>query len=148
MQQSQLKQRVFNNTTNMYEWKTENVADSTEININQIDIAISKGEKVEIKVRTLSEAGYPDNPLKSDWSNTITISFPSNLNTNNAIADLIAEVNDDALNIAITNQFDTVGVTTHLDDSIPNTNSVNGIYYKHTAENIAYEDISTNGTSV
>ncbi|WQJ53912.1 MAG: hypothetical protein [Wendovervirus sonii] len=148
MEQSKLKQRIYNSETNMYEWKTENVADSTEININQLDIPISKGEKVEIKVRSISEAGYPDNPLKSDWSNTIVLDFPNNLVTTNAIADLIKEINDDALNIAITNQFDTVGVTTHLSDSVPNTNSVNGIYYKHTAENIAYEDMVTNGTNI
>jgi len=85
----------------MFEWKTENVADGSEININQIDIPISKGEKVEIKVRTISEAGYPDNPLKSPWSEPIIMLFPSNLNTRNAMADLVQEVNDDALHIAI-----------------------------------------------
>ena len=50
----------------MFDWKIENVADGSEININQIDIPITKGEKVEIKIRSISEAGYPDNPLKSD----------------------------------------------------------------------------------
>jgi len=73
----------------MFDWKSENVADGSEININQIDIPITKGEKVEIKVRTISEAGYPDNPLKSDWSEPIIISFPSNLTTRNAMADLV-----------------------------------------------------------
>lgn len=141
--QSTLKTRVYNSESGLYEWKTENVADGSEVNINQIDIPITKGEKVQIKVRTISEAGYPQNPLKSDWSESIIVEFPGNLNTSNEIADLVEEINDDALQIAINNTLDSLGVTTHLDDTIPNVNSVNGIYFKHVCDNIAYEDIDT-----
>lgn len=141
--QSALKTRVYNSESGLYEWKTENVADGSEVNINQIDIPITKGEKVQIKVRTISEAGYPQNPLKSDWSESIIVEFPGNLNTSNEIADLVEEINDDALQIAISNTLDSLGVTTHLDDTIPNVNSVNGIYFKHVCDNIAYEDIDT-----
>jgi len=141
--QSQLKVKVADN--NGYVWKAENVADSTEININQIDIPIQRGERVEIKVRSISEAGYPNNPLKSVWSNSIIISFPDNLQSTNEIAELIKDVNDDAMNIAISNTLDSGGVTAHLDDTIPNSNSVNGLYFKHIAKNIAYEktDLTT-----
>jgi len=142
LEQSKLKQRVFNNTTNLYEWETENVGDGSQININQIDIAISKGEKVEIKARSISEAGYPNNPLRSPWSASIVMSFPSTLDTRNAIADLVEEINDDALNIAISNNLNAIGITSHLDDTISNTSSVNGVYYKHMADNIAYEDVN------
>jgi len=148
LQQNPVKQRVYNSNTGLYEWQSENVADGTQININQIDIPISKGEKVEIKIRSISEAGYPNNPLKSGWSNVVTMAFPANLNTRNAIADLVVEVNDDAMNIAINDNLDTAGVTTHLNDSIPNTNSVNGMYFKHIADNIAYEDVSEDGLSI
>jgi len=123
-----------------YVWRSENVADGTETNINQIDIAISKGEKVEFKVRSISEAGYPENPLRSEWSNSVIIEFPDTLATGNEIADLITKVNDDALNITINNTLQSIGVITHLDDTIPNSNSVNGMYFKHMAENIAYEE--------
>lgn len=108
--QGKLKTRVYNNATGLYEWSTENVADGTEININQIDIPITKGEKVEIKVRSISEAGYPDNPLRSVWSNSVVIEFPDTLSTNNEIADLITEVNDDAMEIAINNTLNSIGV--------------------------------------
>lgn len=147
MTQSAIKQRVFNTTTMNYQWQTENVADGSEININQIDIAISKGEKVEIKVRSISEAGYPDNPLKSPWSNSIVISFPESLSTNNAIADLITEINDDSLQIAINNNLSSLGVPVHLDDSVANINSVNGLYYKHLSSNIAYERVNGSVTT-
>lgn len=145
--QSQMKTKVADE--NGYSWKAENVADGTEVNINQIDIPIQKGERVEIKVRSISEAGFPSNPLKSEWSNSIIISFPSNLASTNEIADLITDVNDDALNISITNTLNSAGVTSHLDDTIPNTNSVNGLYFKHIAKNIAYENTDeSSGTKV
>jgi hypothetical protein len=138
--QGPLKTKIYDEDLGRYVWKTENIADGTETNINQIDIAISKGEKVEIKVRTISEAGYPENPLRSEWSNSIIMEFPSTLATGNEMADLIKNVNDDTLTITITNNLDSLGVTTHLDDTIPNTNSVNGMYFKHIAKNIAVEE--------
>ena len=138
------KTRSYNNETGLYEWKAENVADGTEININQIDIPITKGEKVEIKVRSISEAGYPENALISEWSNSVVISFPDTLSTSNEIADLIKEINDDSLNIQINNIIDSVGLSSHIDDSIANTNSVKGLYYKHESKNIAYEDKQDN----
>lgn len=143
--QSTLKQRVWNSETQMFDWQTENVADGSEININQIDIPITKGEKVEIKVRSISEAGYPDNPLKSGWSQSIIMSFPDNLETRNAMADLVEEVNDDALHIAIRQDMSQLGLVAHMNDSIANENSVSGVYCHHTADNIAYEDQSLNG---
>lgn len=145
--QSQMKVKVADG--NGYVWKAENVADGTEVNINQIDIPIQRGERVEIKVRSISEAGYPQNPLKSEWSNSIIIPFPANLASTNEIAELIKDVNDDALTIAITNTLNSVGATAHLDDTIPNSNSVNGLYFKHIAKNIAYENTDiTTGTPV
>lgn len=148
--QGPLKTKIYDEDLGRYVWKSENIADGTETNINQIDIAISKGEKVEIKARTISEAGYPENPLRSVWSNSIVMEFPSTLATGNEMADLIKSVNDDALTITITNNLDSLGVTTHLDDTIPNTNSVNGMYYKHIAKNIAVEEtgLSESGTTV
>ena len=130
----------------MFDWQSENVADGSEININQIDIPITKGEKVEIKIRSISEAGYPDNPLKSAWSESVIISFPSNLNTTNAMAELVQEVNDDALHIAIRSDLSAAGLIAHMNDSISNENSVTGIYCHHMADNIAYEDTTESGS--
>jgi len=143
-----MKSRVKDLDLDRFVWKSENVADGTETNINQIDIAISKGEKVEIKVRSISEAGYPGNPLKSEWSNSIIMEFPSTLATGNEIADLITMVNDDALNLSILNTMQSMGVDSHLDDTVPNTNSLTGVYYKHLAENIAFEESTTDDAGI
>lgn len=146
--QSVLKERKFNNDTGLFEWVSENTADGSEININQIDIAISKGEKLEFKVRSISEAGYPENCLKSAWSNSAIIEFPSTLSMKNELASLIEDSNDDALDVAIENKINSLGLDTHIDDTVPNTNSVNGIYFKHLAENIAYEKKNETGNTV
>lgn len=146
--QSVLKERKFNNETGLYEWASENIADGSEININQIDIAISKGEKLEFKVRSISEAGYPENCLKSSWSNSAIIEFPSTLSTKNELASLIEDSNDEALDVAIENKINSLGLDTHIDDTVPNTNSVNGIYFKHLAGNIAYEKKNDTGNTV
>ena len=139
IEQSPMKTKILDSATGKYVWKAENIADGTETNINQIDIAISKGEKVEIKIRSISECGYPYNPLRSDWSDSIIMDFPPTLATGNQIADLIEEVNSDAQTLTVQNILDSQGVSAHLSDSIANKNSVNGLYFKHIAENIAYE---------
>ena len=144
--QSALKEKEFNSSTGLYEWKTENAADGSEVNINQIDIPITKGEKVEIKARSISEAGWPSNCLKSGWSNSVIVEFPSTLTTSNEIADLIKETNDDAISLTVNNTLKSLGVITHLDDTVQNTGSATNLYYKHLSKNIGYEyvDPSTN----
>lgn len=150
--QSVLKERQYDEESDSYKWVAEDVTSGTEININQIDLPITKGEKVEFMVRAISEAGYPNNCLKSDWSQSIIIEFPSTLSTTNEIADLITEVNDDAVNLTVENTLNSLGVTSHLSDTTPNTNSNSGLYYKHVADNIAYEksimDSSTGALTV
>lgn len=136
---SRMKEKVYDEKTGTYVWKVENISDGTEVNINQIDIPITKGEKVQIKVRSISEAGYPDNCMKSDWSSSIIISFPENLSTENSIESIIQDSNEDMMNSMITSSMNSSGIIAHLKDSIPNTNSVNGIYFNHIASNVAYE---------
>lgn len=139
MENSNVLEKFYDETTGMYEWKNESESDGTVININQIDIPISKGEKVEFRIRSISEAGYPYNPVKSDWSAPVIMSFPANLSTSSEIENIIKDINDETTSLAIENAFETYGIKEHLNDSEANTNSVNGVYFKHRAENIAYE---------
>lgn len=143
-----MKEKVRDEELMIRVWKAENTADGTETNINQIDIPISKGEKVEFKVRSISEAGYPGCPLTSEWSNSVVVSFPPTLSTTNEMADLIKKINDDALTITIQNNLESEGLITHIDDTVPNTNSVNGIYFKHLAKNIAYEETAVDEAGI
>lgn len=134
---SNVKQRKYNAQKGIYEWVSENIANGDVININQIDIPITKGEKVEFKVRAISEAGYPMNPLKSEWSNVITMSFPANLNTSNQISSILTDAQEEEMDIKISDAFATKGVDAHLADSIPNPNAIEGTLFKHQAKYLA-----------
>lgn len=137
--QSSILAKVYNEETGVYEWTSENPADGSQININQIDIPIRSGEKVEIKARSISEAGYPYNPLKSDWSNSIIMSFPDNLTSDDTVTTMLDTVKNDMTAVVLQETMSAAGVYTHLADS----NST----YKHTASNIAYTDSTTDSST-
>jgi hypothetical protein len=109
--------------------------DGTQININQIDIPIRNGEKVQIKIRSISEAGYPYNPLKSDWSNSVIISFPDDLTTDDSVTTILETVRNDMTAVVLQETMTAAGVYTHLADS----NST----FKHSAANIEYTEVVT-----
>ena len=75
-----VRKRFFDKSTGEYFWQIEDVSDADTPNINQLDISISTGERVEIKIKSISEVGYPESPVESDWSEILTIEFPDNLN--------------------------------------------------------------------
>lgn len=56
-------------------WESVNIDAAETIKINQLDIPINPGEQLEIQVKSVSEAGWPSNPLESDWSESVTIAF-------------------------------------------------------------------------
>ena len=58
-----------------YVWERINTADPDQININQLDLPIQNGEQIEIQIKSISEAGFPSNPLESDWSEPVIIAF-------------------------------------------------------------------------
>lgn len=129
---SKVLSKTYNYETGLYEWSNENTADGTTININQIDIPIRSGEKVEIKVRSLSEAGYPYNPLKSEWSNSVIISFPENLTSDDNVSTLLDTVKSDLNAVVLQETMSAAGLYSHLSDS----NST----YKHAAKTISYTE--------
>lgn len=124
-------EKAYNPETDRYEWVDRKV-DGTQIAINQIDIPIRSGEKVELKVRSVSEAGYPYNPRKSEWSNSIIVSFPDNLTTDDSVTTILETVKSDMTSVVLQETLSAAGIYTHLVDS----NSM----YKHNANNIEYTE--------
>ena len=127
--------KKYNPDTDTYQWLDVDPMDGTQININQIDIPIRSGEKVQIKIRSISEAGYPYNPLKSDWSNPVIISFPDNLTTDDSVTTILETVRNDMTAVVLQETMTAAGVYTHLADS----NST----FKHSASNIEYVEVTT-----
>jgi hypothetical protein len=70
------RQKVRDPETSFYYWADEDTKNPDVININQLDIPINKGESVEVRIKSISAAGYPDNPWMSDWSDSVVITFP------------------------------------------------------------------------
>lgn len=128
-----MKSRIWDSTLERYIWAEENISDGEQVNVNQIDIPIQKGEKVEIKIRSISEAGQPTNPLKSDWSTSIIVPFPANLQGSNQVATILTGAASEETTIKLEETLAATGVITHMNDSVPNPNAGSGTYFKHQA---------------
>jgi hypothetical protein len=69
-----MRRRVLD-TDGTYIWEKINTADPDQININQLDLPIQNGEQIEIQIKSISEAGFPANPMESDWSEPVIVAF-------------------------------------------------------------------------
>ena len=137
--QTNILQKVYDASTESYTWKEESIADGEVNNINQVDIPITKGEKVQLKIRSISEAGWPSNPLKSDWSGPLIIEFPSNLEGSDQVVNILSDAATEETTIKLDETLNSAGVYTHLNDSVPNPNSGAGTYFKHQANGLAFD---------
>ena len=121
------------NVDSKFSWQETKIEDGQEINFNQLDIAINQGELVEVRVKSVSEAGFPQNPIVSDWSEPIQVSFPEEeIDTTDVAA--VVEVNTAELaKVEIVEELTAQGVYTHVEDAF----TANENYYAHVATNIA-----------
>ncbi len=69
------RKKELDENTGLYKWSEENVTDADMVNTNQLDITIRKGEIVEVQIKSISEAGWPTNPVESDWSEPVQIAL-------------------------------------------------------------------------
>jgi hypothetical protein len=74
------RKRTYNPATGAYTWEIEDIEKADTPNINQIDIAIQPNEKVEMRIKSISEVGWPESPTESDWSEILSVDFPTDLN--------------------------------------------------------------------
>ena len=134
-----IKEKVFDASAGLYIWVQPDIADGDAVNINQVDIPLRKGEKVEYKIRSISEAGWPSNPKKSAWSDSIIKEFPANLSGSDQVTNILIDAAAEESTIKLEETLSASGVTSHLSDSIPNPNAGDGTYFKHQAVNLAFD---------
>ena len=115
-------------TTSWQEPKMESVDD---ININQCSISISEGESIEVKIRAISEAGYPISPINSEWSNILRYDFPQNL-TDESLFALVENNNDDLKIAELNNILRQSGIIKHMLGEVVEAEKT----YSHKAEDI------------
>ena len=118
------------------EYSFDLLGDTSNQNVpsfNQIDIPISQGETVDIRLKILYDYGYPYVELSSDWSEIVNIEFPKEFLKDVQILDIISENNSDIE----TNRFENIvkeqGIPEHIGDKILDQD----ITYYHKPENIA-----------
>lgn len=129
-----IRKRTFDETTRQWVWNIEDVSDADTPNINQLDIAINRTEKVDIRMRSISEVGYPETPLLSDWSEIITVEFPEELN--DVIGEnefILKEATQEEMRVSFENELISKGVTKHVGESF----YVNEQFFAHTDKNLA-----------
>jgi hypothetical protein len=142
--ESVLRPRTKNTLTGLYEWAPIDDDNADAININQLDIPIRKGEQVEIQAKSISEAGWPGNPLESSWSNTVRVDFPADLSSSNEVETILAQNQEDLARVALTEELESLQLYTHLSSSF----TANETYYAHSSPVIASGFLSENQTPI
>ena len=139
--ETKLRGRV--KTSSGWEWEKIDTSNPDVVNINQLDIPINPGEQVEIQVKSVSEAGWPSNPLESDWSDSIVVAFSdfAELEADD-LSELISQNRVDAAVANVTKMFS--GNTAHMSSSF----YTNDKYFAHTAESITSGFLSPEQTPI
>lgn len=129
---SPIRKREFNSLDGDIKWLDEKVEDVEAININAIDIAIKKNESIEIRIKSISEAGFPNSPLLSDWSEIVTYSFPDDLDIQSSLTDIAEQNKKDLVRVDLQNELNNIGLYDHLLTSYQK----NEKYYPHKSTDI------------
>lgn len=126
--------RVSSYDDGTYKFTLESPNDKkNEPSFNQIDIPISQGETVDIKLRVLYDFGSPFVKVYSAWSDIINVAFPEEYTKDVQILDIISENNNDIETNRFTNILAEEGIPSHVGDSIQDQD----ITYYHKPESIS-----------
>lgn len=106
--------------------------DNNIIKWNQIDIPITQGEDVIIRVRYKYCVGQPFINLYTPWSDEFVVIFPTEFTEINEISSIISDNNDDIVNSKFNNTLINEGYQEHITNKIVDNSQV----YYHMPENI------------
>lgn len=123
---------ILNGQIYTFEYPADNSA-SNEPSFNQIDIPITQGEIVDIKMQVIWDFGYPYIETTSAWSEIVSVEFPDKLKKNIQILDIIAENNNDIETNRFNNILKESGAITHIEDKLKDQDMT----YFHQPEHIA-----------
>ena len=122
----------FENGSFRYDYEVSN-EDKNEPSYNQIDIPISQGESVDIRIKVVYDFGQPYIKMTSDWSDILNIEFPDEFTKDVPVLTIIEENNNDIE----TNRFENIlvnkGINNHIDDMIVDQTTT----YYHKPDSIA-----------
>lgn len=139
------RKRTYDPSTGEYAWQIEDLESADTPNINQIDIPIQNNEKVEFRMKSISEVGWPESPVESEWSEILTVEFPDDLN--NVLNEndfILQEASKEDLKVSMANELSAKGLDEHLSDTIVVNNKV----YHHDAAKILSGFKDENGVAL
>lgn len=117
-----------------YKFNTEAGNDNVnEPSFNQIDIPISQGESVDIRLKVVYDYGYPFVEVTSAWSPVVNIKFPNEFLKDVHVLDIISENNSDIETNRFSNIIKKEGIPEHINDKITDQD----VIYYHKPENIS-----------
>lgn len=140
-----VRKRIFDKANNTYTWEIEDIENADTPNINQLDIAINSGEKVEIKIKSISEVGWPESPVESEWSEILSVDFPDDLN--NVLGDndfILKEASKEDLKVSVQNDLTAGGLNELLSDVVV----VNNKTYTSSTDRMLSGFKDDNGTAI
>jgi len=139
------RKRNFNPATGEYTWEIEDIESADTPNINQIDVDIQANEKIEMRIKSISEVGWPESPTESDWSEILTVEFPDDLNNVLNESDFILKAaTSEDLKIKMNQELSAKGLDDHLADTIV----VNNLTFHHDASRILSGMKDENGVAL
>ena len=115
------KQRklVFNNITKTYQIEYEDYSSISDIvKWNQIDIPISQGEDVSIRIRYKYSVGQPFVNFYTPWSDELKITFPVEYIETNELNSVIDQNDVDVINTQFLNTLINNGYEEHINNKI------------------------------
>lgn len=121
------------NDNGVYTWMSESEEDAQAVNFNSLDIPISSGEIVEVMVKSVSEAGFPANPVVSDWSEISRIEFPEGELATDSLSGVVSSNEIDNIKVQIESDLSANGLYQHIGDGF----TTNDKFFAHTATGIA-----------
>jgi hypothetical protein len=128
------------NPKGKYTWTLESEEDANAVNFNSFDIPINPGEVVEFMIKSISEAGFPANPLESEWSEIQKIEFPQGEINTDSLGNVIKANELDLLKVQIQQDLESAGVFQHVGESF----TVGSQTFAHSANTIASGFITDN----
>lgn len=123
----------FDETNNTYTIQYENYDTTQNVTKwNQIDIPITQGEDVVLRVRYKYSIGQPFINLYTPWSDELTIEFPIEYNDTLELNSIIEQNDDDTIKASFDKTLINDGYEEHISNKIVNNNQI----FFHMPENI------------
>ncbi len=138
------KTRTLNEDTGLYEWADENVSDADAVNVNQLAVTIRKGEILELQVKSISEAGWPENAAQSDWSESVQIEFPSEIESEEEGSAIATRFIAEKSRIEFQDELNAKGLDLHLNSQF----TTGERFFAHQAKDISSGFFTNEGNVV